>query len=124
MRVFLKGIDLLYGCFLKPSTEAFLLVIVPVGDLLDIIQGIRVNFDRVFFHQALSVFLASSQSISLSGFFLTLLNRSMTSFWCASGMSISFSLLSVPGFSVTFIKPRFLISSIKKPTLLSGISII
>ncbi len=45
MRVFLKGAYLLFGGFLKPSAEAFLLIIVADSDLLDIIQGVRVSFD-------------------------------------------------------------------------------
>ena len=44
-----KGVDLPYGYFLKSSTEALLLIIVPVGDLLNMVQGIRINLNGVFF---------------------------------------------------------------------------
>ncbi len=75
------------------------MIILPVGDILDIIQGILVNFNGVFFHQVLSFFLASSQSNSLSGFFLTLLNRSMTGF-CWTLLVFFAECLFDPGFQL------------------------
>lgn len=93
LRVFAQCFDLLNCCSLEPSTKSGLLFGALVGNFLDIGKGFRFNFYFVPFHQALSVFLVSSQSKSRSGFFLTLSKRSITSFWWASGISmLSFSL--------------------------------
>ena len=81
LRFFIKRVNMPDSRFLKSFAKSRLSFVIPISYFLYIGKGFRINLYLVFFHQDLSVFLASSQFKSLSGSFLTLSKRSITNFW-------------------------------------------
>ena len=78
LRVFTQPVYLCNGGVQKPFAEFCLRFVVPFGNVLNITKSFRYNLYFVLLHQAFSVFWASSQSISLSGFLRTFSKRSIT----------------------------------------------